>query len=214
MKNLFLILASLFLFSCSETPEDNAVQTKAKPMIRYTILALGDSLTEGLGVANKDNYPSQLQKLLPDDIKVINAGLSGETSAGLLNRLNWVLQQKPDLTVLTIGANDAIRGIPVEFTQKNIDKIIQAIKAANSKVILSGMQIYNNLGQKYVQDFKNIYPQLAQEHQIPLIPFFLEHIAGNPKYNQEDGLHPNAQGYQVIVEKNIFPAVKNLLESQ
>jgi len=214
MKAFLYLFISLFFLSCSEQAEKNSVQTKTKAMTRYTILALGDSLTEGLGVANKDNYPSQLQKLLPDDVKVINAGLSGETSAGLLNRLNWVLQQKPDLTILTIGANDAMRGIPVDFTQKNIDEIITRIKASHSKVILSGMQIYNNLGQKYVQDFKNIYPQLAEKHQIPLIPFFLEHIAGQVKYNQDDGLHPNALGYQIIVEKNILPAVKQIINSK
>lgn len=178
----------------------------------FTILALGDSLTEGLGVKEQFNYPSLLQKNLPDHIKVINAGLSGETSSGLMNRLNWVLKQKPDLTILNIGANDAMRGVPLSLTSDNIDQIITQIKQADSDVILAGMQIYENLGKKYVSEFKEIYPQLAKKHDLPLIPFFLQGVAGIPELNQADMIHPNAEGYEIIVKNNILPMVLNYLE--
>lgn len=213
----YLILVFYFIISaCTQSEQEtntpvqvNTNQSK-KP---YIILALGDSLTEGLGVAESDSYPSQLQKLLPEHIKVINAGLSGETSTGLLNRLDWVLKQQPDLTLLNIGANDAMRALPIDLTRKNIDQIITKIKQSNSAVILVGMQIYDNLGKQYVQNFNDLYPQLAAKHDVPLIHFFLEHVAGNPQYNQKDLLHPNAQGYKIIVEKNILPAVNQYLDS-
>jgi acyl-CoA thioesterase-1 len=191
-----------------------ALDQSADVAINYTVLALGDSLTEGLGVKESDNYPSILQSYLPNNIKVINAGLSGETSTGLKNRLNWVLTQKPDLVILNIGANDAMRGLPIDLTTNNIDHIISQIKASKSQVILAGMQIYDNLGKKYVNDFNQIFPNLAQKHQIPLIPFFLKGVAGNPKFNQSDLLHPNAEGYQIIVEKNILPTLNQFLKDQ
>ncbi|MCF6318247.1 MAG: arylesterase [Proteobacteria bacterium] len=205
----FLILSFILLSACGQEQPQPPELTKTT----FTILALGDSLTEGLGVAESDNYPSQLQNLLPKHIKVINAGLSGETSTGLLNRLDWVLKQKPDLTILTIGANDAMRALPINLTSQNIDQIIVKIKQSNSAVILAGMQIYDNLGKQYVQDFNALYPKLASKHDIPLIPFFLEHVAGVAQFNQKDLLHPNAQGYKVIVEKNISPAVNQHLDS-
>lgn len=207
-------LIILFLFALVSCNQPEPIQkTQAVSETTYTILALGDSLTEGLGVAEKDNYPSQLQKLLPAHIKVINAGLSGETSTGLLNRLDWVLKQKPDLTILNIGANDAMRALPIELTSKNIDTIIGKIKQSNSAVILAGMQIYDNLGKEYVVAFNGLYPKVANKHHVPLIPFFLEHVAGKSEYNQPDLLHPNANGYALIVEKNIYPVVQKYLET-
>jgi acyl-CoA thioesterase-1 len=206
-----IIVFIITLTSCNQSEPVQKEQIESKTT--FTILALGDSLTEGLGVAESDNYPSQLQKLLPKHIKVINAGLSGETSTGLLNRLDWVLKQKPDLTILNIGANDAMRALPLELTSKNIDAIISKIKASNSAVILAGMQIYDNLGKEYVGNFNGLYPQMAKKHDIALIPFFLEHIAGIPQYNQKDLIHPNASGYAIIVEKNIYPAVQKYLET-
>jgi len=207
----------LFLTGCSQNnPSEISDKTVIddKPIKNFTILALGDSLTEGLGVEEKSNYPSILERNLPDNIEVVNAGLSGETSNGLKSRLNWVLQQKPDLTILNIGANDAMRGLPLELTKSNIDEIITKIKQADSDVILAGMQIYDNLGKEYVDGFSGIYPELAQKHNLPLIPFFLEHIAGNSKYNQNDMIHPNADGYELIVEKNILPVVNQYLNTK
>jgi len=205
----------IFNVSCtdsSNTIVDNAPTKDVNKTL--TIVALGDSLTEGLGVKEQDNYPSVLQQYLPNHINVINAGLSGETSSGLINRLNWVLKQKPDLTILNIGANDAIRGLPIKLTTNNIDKIISQIKQADSDVILAGMQIYDNLGKKYVQQFSNMYQQLANKHDIPLIPFFLQNVAGIPDLNQNDMIHPNAKGYQIIVKDNILPAVQDYLANK
>jgi len=209
MKYFLLILFFLLTTGCDqEKVQSQIVETEKN----YTILALGDSLTEGLGVDEKDNYPSILQTKLPNNIKVVNAGLSGETSSGLINRLNWVLKQKPNLTILNIGANDAMRGLPLELTKNNIDQIINMIIQSDSQVILGGMQIYDNLGKEYVKGFSGIFPELAQKYNIQLIPFFLEHVAGNPQLNQADMIHPNAKGYQIIVNQNILPVVQNLLE--
>ena len=183
---------------------------------KFVILALGDSLTEGLGVAKKDNYPAILERELHargmTQTKVINSGLSGETSSGLKNRIDWVLQLKPDLTILNIGANDAMRGLPLELTQSNISHIINKIKANGSGVLLAGMQIYDNLGQEYVAGFKDMYGHLATQHTVPMIPFFLEHVAGEPSLNQTDMIHPNKAGYEMIVERNLLQPVLALIK--
>lgn len=210
MKYSLLIITFVLITGCKQ---EESIVKSIEIKKNYTILALGDSLTEGLGVDEKDNYPSILQKQLPDNIKVINAGLSGETSSGMINRLNWVLKQKPNLTILNIGANDAIRGLPLELTKNNIDEIIKTILQSDSEVILGGMQIYDNLGKEYVKGFSTIFPELAKKYGVRLIPFFLEHVAGNPALNQADMIHPNAKGYQIIVNKNILPVVQNLLEN-
>jgi len=210
-----LVLSLILLNTGCYTDESMITENKLDDSIKsFTILALGDSLTEGLGVNEVDNYPSILQKSLPQNFKVINAGLSGETSSGLINRLNWVLKQKPDLTILNIGANDAMRGLPLQLTKNNIDEIIILIKQSNSDVILAGMQIYDNLGKEYVNGFAEIYPALASKHNILLVPFFLQHVAGVPELNQNDMLHPNAQGYKIIVKENILPIVESYLQNK
>lgn len=180
------------------------------------ILALGDSLTEGLGVKQSGNYPAILEQRLHQagfqNTKVVNSGLSGETSSGLKARLDWVLQLKPDITILNIGANDAMRGLPLSLTENNINEIITAIQATGSQVILAGMQIYDNLGKEYVSGFKDMYPELAERHNLNMIPFFLEHVAGDAQLNQADMIHPNTAGYAMIVDKNVLPAVMNELK--
>ena len=181
-----------------------------------TILALGDSLTEGLGVANDANYPAQLETQLQalgyKNVKVINSGLSGETSTGLVNRLDWVTQTKPDITILAIGANDAMRGIEVATVEANISKAITELQNNGSTVILGGMQIYDNLGSDYVQAFAEMYPRIAKDMNVPLIPFLLEGVAADPKLNQADAIHPTAEGYTIVVKDNILPILKPELE--
>ena len=181
-----------------------------------TILALGDSLTEGLGVANDANYPAQLEARLQEqgykDAKVINSGLSGETSTGLVNRLDWVLQTKPDITILTIGANDAIRGIDVATVEANIRTAVKRLQDNGSEVILGGMQIYDNLGSEYVKSFAAIYPRVAKDMNLTLIPFFLEGVGGDPALNQADAIHPTKDGYTIIVDDNILPILAPSLE--
>ncbi|WP_407074445.1 arylesterase [Psychrobacter sp. CAL346-MNA-CIBAN-0220] len=177
-----------------------------------TILALGDSLTEGLGVANDANYPAQLEARLQQmgykNVKVINSGLSGETSTGLVNRLDWVTQTKPDITILTIGANDAIRGIDVATVEANIRTAVKHLQDNGSQVILGGMQIYDNLGSDYVQAFAAMYPRIAQDMNVTLIPFILNGVAADPNLNQADAIHPTAEGYTIIVNDNILPILE------
>ncbi|MGP5202453.1 arylesterase [Psychrobacter aquimaris] len=181
-----------------------------------TILALGDSLTEGLGVDKDDNYPAQLEDRLQamgyDNAKVINSGLSGETSTGLVNRLDWVLQTKPDVTILTIGANDAIRGIDVATIEANIRTAVKRLQDNGSVVILGGMSIYDNLGSDYVAAFSDIYPRVANDMNVTLIPFFLEGVGGDRELNQADAIHPTKEGYEIIVNDNILPVLEPKLK--
>ena len=189
--------------------QQTATEQQQAPL---TILALGDSLTEGLGVDNDANYPSQLEARLKElgykDVKVVNSGLSGETSTGLVNRLDWVLQTKPDITILTVGANDAIRGIDVATVEANIRTAVKRLQDNGSEVILGGMQIYDNLGSDYVTSFAAIYPRVAKDMNVTLIPFFLDGVGGDPKLNQADAIHPTKEGYTIIVNDNILPVLK------
>lgn len=191
--------------------------TKQQAMSQpITILALGDSLTEGLGVDADDNYPAQLEAKLKQmgytNVDVVNSGLSGETSTGLTNRLDWVSQTEPDITILTIGANDAIRGLDVATVEGNIRTAVKHLQDNGSEVILSGMQIYDNLGSDYVKSFAAIYPRVAKDMNVTLIPFFLEGVGGDPALNQADAIHPTKKGYTIIVNDNILPVLQPKLE--
>jgi|GEM_PF-259264 len=194
--------------------KENATPTEIRNE-KVTVLALGDSLTEGLGVDADKNYPAQLEASLKEmgysNVTVINSGLSGETSTGMVNRLDWVAQTKPDITLLIIGANDAMRGIDVPIIEDNIRTAITTLRENNSKVILGGMQIYDNLGSGYVADFAAIYPRVAKDMNVPLIPFFLKGVAANPQLNQSDAIHPTAEGYRIVVNDNILPALLPIL---
>ena len=199
-----------------ESTQSNESTNSAEQQAPLTILALGDSLTEGLGVDNDANYPAQLEARLKEmgykDVKVINSGLSGETSTGLVNRLDWVLQTKPDITILTIGANDAIRGIDVATVEANIRTAVKRLQDGGSEVILGGMQIYDNLGADYVESFAAIYPRVAKDMNVTLIPFFLDGVGGDPKLNQADAIHPTKEGYTIIVNDNILPILQPEIE--
>lgn len=201
-----------------ESMQSNESTNSAEQQAPLTILALGDSLTEGLGVDNDANYPAQLEARLQElgykDVKVINSGLSGETSTGLVNRLDWVLQTKPDITILTIGANDAMRGIDVATVEANIRTAIKRLQDNGSEVILGGMQIYDNLGSDYVESFAAIYPRVAKDMNVTLIPFFLEGVGGDPKLNQADAIHPTREGYSIIVNDNILPILQPKIETE
>ena len=199
-----------------ESTQSNESTNSAEQQAPLTILALGDSLTEGLGVDNNANYPAQLEARLQElgykDVKVINSGLSGETSTGLVNRLDWVLQTKPDITILTIGANDAIRGIDVATVEANIRTAIKRLQDGGSEVILGGMQIYDNLGADYVESFAAIYPRVAKDMNVTLIPFFLDGVGGDAELNQADAIHPTKKGYTIIVNDNILPILQPEIE--
>ena len=184
------------------------------PRSKGTIVAVGDSLTAGLGVNEEDTYPAQLEKKLRAagyDWKVINAGISGETSSGTLSRINWVMKLKPDIVILETGANDGLRGIDPRLTRRNIDETIRILKQQNVIVVLAGMKMVRNLGQKFTQDFADIYPSLAKKHDLILVPFFLQGVAGNPSLNQPDGIHPTAEGYRIITN-TIYPFARKAID--
>ncbi len=177
------------------------------------ILALGDSLTAGYGVAPQDAFPARLQAKLARDgtaARVINAGVSGDTTAGGLARLDWALADRPDIVLVELGANDALRGIDPKLTFDNLDKILARLAAMRVKVLLLGMRAPPNWGRDYQAEFDAIYPKLAEKYRVPLYPFFLDGVAMDPALNQGDGLHPNAKGVEAIVAR-VEPYVMRLL---
>ena len=177
------------------------------------LLALGDSVTAGLGLAQSQAWPALLQaRQLAEGYRyrVVNAGVSGDTSAAGLARLAWQLAQKPALVVLELGANDGLRGLPVAHTRENLAQIITRSKAAGAQVVLAGMQVPPNMGADYSAAFRQMFPDLAAAHGVPLIPFVLEGVAGDPRLNQADGIHPTAEG-QVILTETIWTHVRPLL---
>ncbi len=211
--SLFLILV-LFVLGCDEDLTSPAEPKKA-PEYEGIIVAVGDSLTEGLGVAEEFAYPAMLEKKLHSGgyhYRVINAGVSGETSSGTLARLKWVLTLKPDIVILVIGANDGFRGIDPELIKNNILTIIKVLKEKKVTVLLGGMQMGQNLGKEYISAFEKNYPLVARQENIGLVPFFLAGVAANPDLNQADGIHPTAEGYRVVVE-HIFPYVTEVIEA-
>jgi acyl-CoA thioesterase-1 len=180
-----------------------------------TILFYGDSLTAGLGLTTEEAFPALIEKKLKQQgkpCKVINAGLSGETSAGGLSRLDWVLRQPVNVFVLELGANDGLRGLPIEQTQKNLQSIIDKVKAKypNVKIVIAGMMVPPNMGPDYTSKFKKIFPELAKKNNATLIPFLLQDVAGNEKLNQADGIHPNVEGHKIVAE-NVLKVIQPLL---
>jgi acyl-CoA thioesterase-1 len=180
-----------------------------------TILFFGDSLTAGYGLSTEEAFPTIVEKSLNEQgvaCKVINAGLSGETSAGGLSRIDWILRQPIDVFVLELGANDGLRGLPLEQTEKNLQAIIDKVKAKfpNSKIVIAGMMVPPNMGPDYSEKFKNLFPALAKKNNATLIPFLLQGVAGDAKLNQPDGIHPNVTGHK-IVAKTVVEIIKPLL---
>jgi len=177
------------------------------------LLMLGDSLTAGYGLDKGESIPAQLQQALRAegrDVIVINAGVSGDTSAAGLARLAWSLAENPDAVIVELGANDGLRGLDPAETYRNLDTILRRIRATGTPVLLAGMLAPPNLGREYGDEFNAIYPRLAEEHGIPLYPFFLDGVAAQPELNQDDGIHPNAAGVDVVV-RSILEPVRQLL---
>jgi len=179
------------------------------------IVVLGDSLTAGFGVAAGDAFPQQLEAALRQRglaVRVINAGVSGDTTAGGRARLDWALAEKPDAAIVELGANDALRGLPPAMTRANLDAVVTRLKAQGIRVLLAGMRAPPNMGRDYADAFDAVYPALAERHGIPLYPFFLDGVVARPGLNQPDGIHPNAKGVAAIVDR-IVPYVVRLLRS-
>lgn len=179
------------------------------------MVVVGDSLVAGYGLPAGEAFPKKLAEALNQNgyaIEVVNAGVSGDTTSGGLSRLEWSLGEGADLVVLELGANDALRGIPVEVTRRNLSEMISKLKAKNIEIILAGMKAPPNMGEAYGVGFNSIYPDLSQEHEVVLYPFFLEGVAANPELNLDDGIHPNTSGIRVMVE-SFMPTLERALES-
>ncbi len=179
-----------------------------------TIAALGDSLTAGLGLADEQAFPARLEAALAAagvEVRVINAGVSGDTTAGGLARLDWMLAGDPDLVIVELGANDGLRGLDPARTFDNLDAILARLREENIEPVLTGMFAPPNLGSEYGDAFNNIFPRLAEDHGVVFYPFFLEGVAAQPALNQSDGIHPNAAGVDVIVER-ITPYIVTALQ--
>jgi acyl-CoA thioesterase-1 len=202
----------LFPLGCDDKGTDDVAAPD--PVYEGTIVAAGNSLTEGMGVAEENAYPARLENKLQADgyrYRVINAGVSGETSSGLLSRINWILTLRPDIVILETGANDGLRGIDPRLTEKNLNQIIDALQDHDVVIVLAGMQMVQNLGREYTTAFGKIFPAVAQKQEIIFIPFFLEGVAGEKNLNQADGIHPTAKGYEIIVSA-IYPKVLEAIE--
>lgn len=187
--------------------------TRIAPDERPIILAFGDSLTAGYGLAPEDSYPVLLQKRLDQSgyrYRVVNAGVSGDTTAGGLRRLEWSLSEPVSLVILALGGNDALRGQPVSELKSNLARMIEMAKGHGAKVVLAGMEAPPNLGAEYTREFRAAYRELARRYDVPLIPFLLEGVGGRPELNQPDGIHPNTEGELVLLE-NVWRVVEGEL---
>jgi acyl-CoA thioesterase I len=221
-----LLVSSIYLLvsgiGCAAArPGQNSANRANRPLAtpktvanRPKIIAFGDSLTAGFGLAEKESYPYLLQeKLKADgyDFEVVNAGVSGDTSLGGLERSDWVLEQEnARILILELGANDLLRGVPVAKMKDNLDKIIRKAKAKNIKILLCGMLAPPTMGSEYQRDFMMAFPDLASEHKVEFLPFLLENVATIKDLNQADGIHPNPAGEKIMAD-NVYRALKPML---
>lgn len=215
---LFLVLFS----ACGESGKKEAKENSGeaaveqKKQVTRSILFFGNSLTAGYGLDTKEAFPALIQNKIDSlklDYKVINAGLSGETTAAGKNRIDWVLKQNVDVFVLELGANDGLRGIPLSETRNNLQEIIDFVRNKNpeTEIILAGMQIPPNMGPDYTSEFRNIFPELAEKNDVHLIPFLLEDVAGNPELNQQDGIHPTVEGQKILAD-NVWEVLAPIIQ--
>lgn len=217
----FLFFSLIFAFnSCKEkqgfqSSTNSTMPTNPTPVILF----FGNSLTEGLGLASRNqSFPALIEEMLKAkglDYKCVNAGLSGDTTSSGLSRLEWVLSQKFDYFVLELGANDMMRGISPKTIEKNLVQIIQIVKTKNpsAKILLIPMKPFPNLGEEYGKEFENMYIQVSQKTKVPLSRFLLEGVAGERRLNQKDGIHPTAEGHKIMA-KNIFPNILELINKK
>lgn len=200
MKKIILIIFAL-----------NLIFANAKA---DTILFLGDSLTEGLGVSKEEAFPklveNMIQTELKKDITIINGGVSGSTTSDALSRLKWYLKKNPYIVFIALGANDGLRGLDLEKSKENLEEIIQHAQNSNAKVLLSGMLIPPNYGEEYSKRFKEMYEEIKNKYQLKSMPFLLDEVAGQKDLNQIDGIHPNVEGHKIIA-KNVFKFIKEEL---
>ena len=227
MKSLFSFIQLVFLitilFACNGTKKTEPTQDEAAQVEKAvakkktkTILFFGNSLTAAYGLDDpKKGFAGLTQKRIDSlglDYKVINAGVSGETSAGGNSRIDWILKQPVDVFILELGGNDGLRGIPVTETKKNLQSILDKVKAKypDAKLVLAGMQMPPSMGKTYITDFKNVYPELAAKNKLTLIPFLLENVGGEAKLNLPDGIHPTIEGHKIVAE-TVWKTLKDIL---
>ena len=232
MRNLLLyypMLVLMFFTSCKDTTtreeekrEEEIANSEGEQETGNSdtgvILFFGNSLTAGYGLEPEEAFPALIQNRIDSlgmDYEVVNAGLSGETTAGGRNRIDWVLNQDVDVFILELGANDGLRGVPVEESRRNLQAIINTVREKNpdTEIILTGMQMPPNMGQEYTTNFRNMFPELAEENDIHLIPFLLEDVGGIPELNQGDGIHPTAEGQKILAE-NVWEVLGPVLKSR
>jgi acyl-CoA thioesterase I len=215
--------ATLFVSACGGTNTDQRPDSSVAPArpadptappARPKVVALGDSLTAGLGLLESAAYPSLLQRRIDRDgynFEVVNAGVSGDTSAGGLRRLDWALEGDVRVLILALGANDGLRGLSIAEMKTNLTTIIQRARQRNVVVILAGMEAPPNYGAEYVQSFRTAYRDIAREQRVLFIPFLLDKVAGQPALNQADGIHPNVDGARIIAD-TVWPVLRGLLD--
>jgi acyl-CoA thioesterase-1 len=227
LSKLFYCLCLFLIFLCgydrniasaapstSAAPPREGMGSSSISAERPSIVAFGDSLTAGLGVRQDESYPARLQRKLDAAgyaYRVVNAGVSGETTAGGARRVSWILKNKPVIVILELGGNDGLRGLSLQETKTNLERIIQQLQQASVTVVLAGMKLPPNYGKDYTDGFESLYQALAKQYRLTLIPFFLDGVAGSSSLNQADGIHPTGEGYRIIVEK-VFPTLEPLLE--
>ena len=220
---IWIFCGALILCACScarKKKEPAGVQKRAEvggvtaaEDLRPAIVALGDSLTAGQGVDPDSNYPSLLQRKVDKEgyaYKVLNYGVSGDTSGQGLNRLDAIIELRPAIVIVELGANDGLRGIPADVTKQNLAAIIERLQGAGAAVVLAGMRVPPNYGPQYTVAFRDIFRDLAKKYHTPLVPFFLEGVGGIAALNQDDGVHPTAEGYQIIAG-NVWNVLRPLL---
>src|SRR5688572_8359071 len=226
MKKGSTIIASIImLFSaCTDNkkPAGSDRNNTAKETVtvtkKKTIIFFGNSLTAGYGLSPSEAFPAIIQKKIDSlglPYQVVNAGVSGETSSGGKTRIDWILRETVDIFILELGANDGLRGTPLSETKKNLQDIIDKVRAKypDTKLVFAGMEIPPNMGQAYTTEFRNIYTELAAKNNMALIPFLLEGVGGEPELNQADGIHPTAEGH-LIVADNVWKQLEKLLQEK
>ena len=219
---LYGILFIFALLSACGNEENKKADTASTDSLKVSsvdakksILVFGNSLTAGLGVEPDEAFPALIENKIDSlnlPYEVINAGLSGETTAAGKERINWLLKQKVDVFILELGANDGLRGIPLTETRKNLQSIIDQVKAKypDAKLVMTGMEVPPNMGSKYASEFRVIFPDLAKKNNMALVPFLLEKVGGVPELNQSDGIHPTPEGHKILAE-NVWVILKDLL---
>lgn len=217
---LMAVLLTALTFGCGSSPESPTPPEADSPPVvpdpaLPLVVFLGDSITAGYQLPEDQAFPALLERELRErdrPVRVINAGVSGDTSAGGLARLDWILSQAPDVVVIELGANDGLRGLPVEETGRNLRKLVERSRASGAAVLVLAMQIPPSYGQDYAEGFRRVYPQLARDTGVPLVTGFLEGVGGVRSLNLPDGLHPNAAGHRVLAD-NVLPDLTTILDN-